>query len=295
MRNVVRNLIAASLLSVAVGGLAVAPSPARADAGEATRYYLSLGDSLAESFQPIGGLTHGYTEAVFKAIRADVDQLRHVKLGCGGETAASMIDTTLGGFCLYPDGAFDTQSQLDVAVDFLSTHPGQVPLITIDIGGNDVLACLDPATLLLDQGCLDQTFPAALTELGTVLATLRAAVPGVPIVGMDYYNPFLGLWVLGGDARAVAVHNAPIVADLNAQLAAAYQAAGVPVADVAGAFDSANFTDTVDTKEWGEIPVNAANVCRWTWFCDDKYTFDVHANTTGYTVIADAFVDVLQP
>ena len=240
-------------------------------------------------------MTHGYTEEVFKAIRGDFDQLRHIKLGCGGETVASMIDTTVAGFCLYPDGAFDTQSQLDVAVDFLAAHPGNVALITIDIGGNDVLACLDPTTLLLDQGCLDQAFPAALADLGTVLTTLQEAAPGVPIVGMNYYDAFLGLWVLGPDARAVAVHNAPIVAALNAQLTAAYQSAGVPVADVAGAFDSDNFTDSVITKQWGEIPVNVANVCHGTWFCDDKYAFDVHANTAGYAVIAGAFLDVIQP
>ena len=289
-----RRLIVAAALAAAAVGL-VAPSEALADADHGTHYYLSLGDSLAESYQPNGGLTHGYTEEVFKAIRGDFDQLRHIKLGCGGETAASMIDTTVAGFCLYPDGAFDTQSQLDVAVDLLADHPGNVAVITIDIGGNDVLACLDPTTQLLDQGCLDQAFPATLADLGIVLATLQEAAPGVPIVGMNYYDAFLGLWVLGPDARAVAVHNAPIVADLNAQLTAAYQAAGVPVADVAGAFDSDNFTDSVLTKEWGEIPVNVANVCRWTWFCDDKYAFDVHANTTGYAVIAQAFLDVIQP
>jgi lysophospholipase L1-like esterase len=295
MRLLTRTLIAASLPLVALGGLAVSSSPARADAGEDIHYYLSLGDSLAESFQPNGGLTHGYTEAVFKAIRGDFDRLRHVKLGCGGETVASMIDTTVAGFCLYPDGAFDTQSQLDVAVDFLAAHPGKVALITIDIAGNDVLACLDPSTLLLDERCLDQTFPAGLAALRTVLTAVQAAAPGIPIVGMNYYDPFLGLWVLGPDARAVALHNAPIVAELNAQLTAAYQSAGVPVADVAGAFDSVNFTDSVDTKQWGEIPVNVANVCRWTWFCDDKYAFDVHANTTGYGVIAQAFLDVIEP
>ena len=236
-------IVAAALAAAAVGP--VAPSEALADADHGTHYYLSLGDSLAESYQPNGGLTHGYTEEVFKAIRGDFDQLRHVKLGCGGETAASMIDTTVAGFCLYPDGAFDTQSQLDVAVDLLADHPGNVAVITIDIGGNDVLACLDPTTQLLDQGCLDQAFPATLADLGIVLATLQEAAPGVPIVGMNYYDAFLGLWVLGPDARAVAVHNAPIVADLNAQLTAAYQAAGVPVADVVGAFDSDNFTDSV--------------------------------------------------
>ena len=289
-----RRLIVAAALAAAAVGL-VAPSEALADADHGTHYYLSLGDSLAESYQPNGGLTHGYTEEVFKAIRRDFDQLRHIKLGCGGETAASMIDTTVAGFCLYPDGAFDTQSQLDVAVDLLADHPGNVAVITIDIGGNDVLACLDPTTQLLDQGCLDQAFPATLADLGTVLATLHEAAPGVPIVGMNYYDAFLGLWVLGPDARAVALHNAPIVADLNAQLTAAYQSAGVPVADVVGAFDSDNVTDSVETKQWGQIPVNVANICRWTWFCDDKHAFDVHANTTGYQIIADAFVDVIEP
>jgi lysophospholipase L1-like esterase len=289
-----RHVTAASLLAVALGGLALAPSPAGADTTEATHYYLSLGDSLAESYQPTGGLTQGYTDAVFKAIRGDFAQARHFKLGCGGETVASMIDTTAGGFCRYPDGAFDTQSQLDVAVDFLAAHAGMVVLITIDIGGNDILSCVDPSTLWLDEGCLDQTFPAVLNDLGTVLGSLRAAAPGVPIVGMTYYDVFLGLWVFGDDARSVAMHNAPLVDDLNAQLAAAYRSAGVPVADVVGAFAGANFTDWVDTKEWGPIPVNVANVCRWTWFCDDKHTFDVHANTTGYAVIAQTILDALE-
>jgi lysophospholipase L1-like esterase len=288
-----RTLIAVSLLLGASGWAVLASSPASADSGEAT-FYLSLGDSLAESYQPTGGLTHGYTEAVFKAIRGDFAQLRHRKLGCGGETAASMIDTTEAGFCLYPDGAFDTQNQLDVAVDFLAAHSGKVALITIDIAGNDILACVDQTTLLLDQVCLDQIFPATLADLGIVLTTLHAAAPGVPIVGMTYYDVFLGLWVFGPDARSVALHNAPVVADLNAQLAGAYQSAGVPVADVFGAFDSLNFTETVQTARWGELPVNVANVCRWTWFCDDKHAFDVHANTAGYAVIAQAFLDAVQ-
>ena len=55
MPRITRTLIAASLPLVALGGLAAPPSPASADAGEATHYYLSLGDSLAESSQPDGG------------------------------------------------------------------------------------------------------------------------------------------------------------------------------------------------------------------------------------------------
>jgi hypothetical protein len=33
-------------------------------------------------------------------------------------------------------------------------------------------------------------------------------------------------------------------------------------------------------------------ICKWTWMCTN---FDVHANTAGYGVIAQAFLDVIQP
>ena len=57
---------------------------------------------------------------------------------------------------------------------------------------------------------------------------------------MTYYNAFLPL----GDP----VVNARVDA-LNGLLASTYVAAGVPVADVAGAFGTTEF------------------VCAWTWFC----------------------------
>ena len=51
---------------VAPGG----PSPVEAS-GHATRYYLSLGDSLAESAQLDGDLTHGYAEQLHAALERD--------------------------------------------------------------------------------------------------------------------------------------------------------------------------------------------------------------------------------
>jgi hypothetical protein len=62
---------------------------------------------------------------------------------------------------------------------------------------------------------------------------------------------------------------------LNAALSATYAAAGVTVADVAGAF---------------EDPDPVANVCAWTWLCT---LGDVHPNSTGYGFIAAAFEQVL--
>jgi lysophospholipase L1-like esterase len=105
-------------------------------------------------------------------------------------------------------------------------------------------------------------------NLVAILRELRAAAGlDVPIVGMTYYNVFAPLGIPMVDARVDA---------LNTLLESTYAAAAAPVADVDGAF-----------KEGGLI----ANVCAWTWFCT---TFDVHPNTTGYGVIAQTFLHVIQ-
>jgi hypothetical protein len=91
---------------------------------------------------------------------------------------------------------------------------------------------------------------------------------------MTYYDVFAPLCVSDPSLLFVCGR----VDALNAILAGTYAAAGVPVADVAGAFDN-------------DVLANAAgNVCVWTWFCS---LGDVHANTAGYGAIAQAFADVL--
>ena len=103
-----------------------------------------------------------------------------MKLGCPGETTASMITPDLPfegrnahNPCQYPHG-----SQLAEAVSFLHAHQKFVALVTIDIGPND----------LFRGGGV----PAITTNLPVILAALReAAGPGVPIIGMNFYDPFL--------------------------------------------------------------------------------------------------------
>jgi lysophospholipase L1-like esterase len=142
-----------------------------------------------------------------------------------------------------------------------------VALVTIDIGAND-LARIDEngdvvSCLFEFAGCVAQQ-ASMEANLSAVLAALRtAAGPDVPIVGMTYYNVYLPLDDPVVDAR---------VSSTNALLASTYAAAGVAVADVAGAFPT---TD---------------DVCSFTWFCTD---LDVHPNAAGYGVIADEFLKVL--
>ena len=112
-------------------------------------------------------------------------------------------------------------------------------------------------------------------SLGDSLAA--AAAPGVPIVGMTYYNVFASIWF---DDPATAFFIGARVDALNGSVASTYAAAGVPVADVAGAFHN------------GEYPLSAQLACAWTWFCSHG---DSHANTAGYGVIAQAFLEVVHP
>ena len=121
------------------------------------------------------------------------------------------------------------------------------------------------------------------------------AAPGVPIVGMTYYDPFLGLWGLIPGGRALAHADQRAWTVFNDALTSAYGHAGATVADVATTFRIDDFDHTVVVPGRGRVPVNVALACRWTWFCSARHTFDVHANRTGYRKIATTFHRVLKP
>jgi lysophospholipase L1-like esterase len=177
---------AMGLMAVLTGpSIATADDP-RASDPNAVHYYVSLGNSLAASFQPNGDDTHGYAEQLYASLVAADPKLELVKLGCGGESTVSMRfgsqDPTVVLSCgtpryykhvLYPKG-----TQLAEAVSFLQAHKDKVALVTIDIGGNDLFrldAQGNEITCLFEPaGCATQT--ARMVEnLSAILADLRAA------------------------------------------------------------------------------------------------------------------------
>jgi lysophospholipase L1-like esterase len=260
-------------------------APADAASGSAS-YYLSVGDSLAQGFQPIGGphtnsaavgYSQGYADQLFKLARdGGQDRLRLVKLGCGGESTATMIEDSR---C-----AYDTGSQLGDAVQFLDAHPGEVAFITIDLGANDIF---------LDCGGDPSCFiPQIATNLPFILDTLREhAGPGVPIVGMNYFAPDVVQWFDDPAAGEAAAASAVL---FNNFLESLYGGAGVPVADVESAFAVTDFTTLVDLKGVGPVPLSVFNACALTWLCTaPPLGPDVHANNDGYGVIAQAFATTL--
>ena len=248
-------------------------------------FYLSLGDSLAQGAQPIGGpgsftgevgYNHGYADELFKTARdGRSDQLRLVKLGCGGETTTSLIS---GGLCRYPAG-----SQLAAAVEFLDDHAGQVAFVTIDIGANDIFACGGDPTCFIPQ--IEQNLPI-------ILSTLRAhAGPDVPIVGMSYYSNSNIAWF---EDPAAGEFAAAGTARFNDRLERLYGSNGALVADVEGAFAVTDFATLVDLPGVGPVPLSVYNTCTLTWMCTPPPLGpDIHAKTIEYQRIADAFAAVL--
>jgi lysophospholipase L1-like esterase len=269
----------APLLALAfVAGALAATTPGAAAASKAT-YYVSVGDSLAQGYQPIGGplsplgvdgYAQGYANQLFKAVRGRYEQLQLVKLGCGGETTRTMV---LGAvWCGFPAG-----SQVAQAEAFLNVHRGEVAFVTIDVGANDTF----------EYG--DQAVPTILTYLPQILGRLRAAAgPGVPIIGMSYYGVFLPeVWEATHDLGAVQAYAADVGA-FNDLLEGIYASAGDPVADVEGAFQ------VTDTTLVGGTPLNVLRECQWTWICaPPPHGPDIHANSAGYGVIAEAFEEQL--
>ena len=137
--------------------------------------------------------------------------------------------------------------------------------------------------------------PRLQARVTRIIDALGTAAPGVPILGMTYYDPLLGFWGLVPGGRALARANQRVFTLLNAGLTTAYGDAGATVADVAATFRIDDFESTVVVPGRGRVPVNVALTCRWTWFCSRKFFGDVHANQTGYRKIARTFARELRP
>ena len=252
-------------------------------------YYLALGDSLSQGVQPDAAGTsveteQGYPDQLYAMLHPSQPALQLVKLGCPGETTATMIH---GGICRYPAG-----SQLAAAVAFLTAHRGHVRLVTIDIGANDPEDCGSWASLGTLLHCVGTNFPAAVANLDTILARLRAAAgPDVRIVGMSYYLPALAEWRNGPPGQAVALLSERLAAGYNDLLDRAYAKSDVKVANVFGAFETSDFSGHVTVPGVGTVPRNVALICQWTWECTNPPRGpNQHANQEGYGVIARAFL-----
>ncbi len=283
-------------------GLVALAAPAQAGGPPKKVWYLAVGDSLSVGVQPGQNgnepTTNGYADQLYQHLKATkkYGNLELKKLGCAvTETSEQMLR-----------GPSDCRSQYKLrvqladAVAFLLLHRGSVKLVTIDIGANDIEICGSIATGI-DPECVQDAFGSVGANLPKILKALRlAAGPDVPIVGMNYYNPFLAAWLLPEHSgEALAQQSNQLVAAYNGLLGSIYQLFGMPVADVATAFGTGDGT-LVEPPDWfplppyfppdATIPQNVLNICVLTYMCQ---LGNIHATTDGYGVITQAFLDVL--
>jgi hypothetical protein len=264
----------APLVLLALPGSAIAEAPR----------YLALGDSLAEGIQTHPDGHHfrtdqGYADFVWRSVSRRYPDLRLVKLGRGGATAADMLH----------DRGRRGVTQIDQAVQQIRAH--RVVLVTIDIGAWEIERCLSGARW--PSSCTSPAFAGVRREVPAIVGRLRDADGGgrLAIVGVDYYNFFLARWRLGSRARTIADRSVAVEHRINRVLTAAYRRVGVPVADVEGAFDSLQMRRLVHRRRWGRVPLAVARVCDWTFACAVRG--DDHANSRGYRVMGRATLRAL--
>ena len=264
--------------------------------------YLALGDSVAAGTQQPSPFTdNGYTDGLFKRLEDEYDFDTFVNLACPGDDTVEMRfgiggGSTFGSACYGPFAQLPPggTSQLDAAVAYLTGNPGEVGLISIAIGANDVLTCdpTDPPPVV--EACVAAQLGQIGANLPAIVGTLQAVAPGVPIIAMNYYNPNLAFWITGPTGQELATQSQALTSVFNGTLHAVYDAFAVPVADVASAFG------TYEDKG-GDPPKNVRQVCALTLMCEKtggSYVLsdsdpvapgpqtDIHPSNKGYRKIA---------
>jgi lysophospholipase L1-like esterase len=291
-------------VSLSIVGLVILPGTSQAKASKkvkTTLYYVSLGDSYSVGYQPAptSGATSGYTGYVASKLKMNL-----VNFGCGGATSESLLDFTgVCGVTQYgPPAATDAgvipsgDTQVQAADAFITAHAGQIGLITVSIGGNDVTPCAaasptNPVNGQTDAiSCVAAGVSTIQTNVTTVVDDLSAAAgPTVPIVGLTYPDVLLGLWVYpttGVSANQTLASESVEAFNLliNPTLKTAYTSVPdgkfVDVTAATGAYTP--LTVMKKLAPYGKIPKAVADVCHYTWYCA---LGNIHANTLGYTEI----------
>ena len=200
----------------------------------------------------------GYADQLYATLRRSHPGLRLVKLGCPGETTATMMN---GGICAYPGG-----SQLAAAASFLHAHRARVSLVTIDIGANDADGCVTRLSFGNFASCLSKSIPQVTTILTKILTRLRQADPKAHIIAMSYYLPALAQRRTGWLARPLR-GSASVIARDNILLNRVYTLYwfGWPTCSAPSTPLTSASRSTV--PGFGTLPRNVAAICLWTWEC----------------------------
>jgi lysophospholipase L1-like esterase len=260
------------------------------------QYYVSLGDSYAVGWQrpaeDVRGPTkQGFADQIVPLAKQKGYRLKLVNFGCGGATTTSILKSK---GCPKEDRALDgkkySTTQVAAAEKFLRTHRGQVALVTVSIGGNDVTSCAAQSDPVPCVGAATDSIKKNISKLTKRLR--KAGGKKVRIVGTTYPDVILGKWVYAPVDQDLAKLSVVAFQSLvNPALETAYKAGKAKFVDVTkatGAYGSLDETTTL--APYGTIPVPVAKICELTWYCQFG---DIHSKKSGYKVIAELVVKTL--
>ncbi len=296
-------LLLGALLALAVIG--AAPVAAAKKSGGT---YLALGDSVpAGTQQPMPFTNDGYPNVLFDKLQKTHGFDDFVNLACPADDSNEMIDGDAGpagGSVCYGESApipFGAPSQLEAAEAAILAAGGDVRLITLTIGANDIFLCENST----DPNCINEKLSDWAANLSTqIIPRLRhAAGDDVPIVAMNYYNPDLAFWLTTPEdlQDVYLAGQLEFSGTGNAFIGGTYAVLGVPVVDVADAFST--------FKTNGGVPKNVKEVCRLTLMCEKDggdYVLsdyrpdlpgpqtDIHPSDKGHEIIARAFDQLIK-
>jgi lysophospholipase L1-like esterase len=260
----------------AVSPTAATPSPTSAVAGSleagAAPIYIALGDSLAVGDGASDPSSTAYVPQFHQYLRQTlgIPDLALMNLGHGGDTSADLIE----------HGHLAQAVSEIRARDFDESPDDDVQVVTLDIGGNDVLGlfftlalsgtCPDLQTSLAKPECvggLQDALDGFRENFDQALDELVQADPHLTILTADLYNPFSGSGLAFEDVAEWALEGregSPVEEGLNDIIRSVAGEHGVPVADWYGPFEGKS----------GEF------------IAADQ----IHANDAGYAAMTDALV-----
>ena len=290
-----KRIVLIGVIAVLAMGIGIAAARSmNKTAAPAPTYYLALGDSLSAGFQTDAipqdrncvqtkndaKGREGYVCLVYKNLLTTHPKMKLDNYGLAaspGEDTCSFqaIKNCLGQTSRHagdnPPYNVMKVSQLSAALKLIKAHPGQVTVITMDLGGNDMLPLLKVALSGKLQTAA-KALPAIETRLAknynSIASQLRKADKNADIVFINQYDPLSGIpaSTFGPHGKQLLAFATQALTQMNKEVKLAATTNHAKYADVYTAF-------------LGKAPV-------LTHITDKKDFPNIHATNMGYSLYA---------